>query len=105
VNEAERELRLQILKQYQDALQAHVEDWPHLGDCEWNCTTVGPLCELIAKVRRDEREKCETDIQDAIGDWGGPQREYFTQAMHKCIGTIRLRANGLDQWGRPLQDE
>jgi hypothetical protein len=56
-DEARMLMRLEILKQYQEALEMHIKEWPHLGDCEWNCTTVGPLHALIAKVRRAALEE------------------------------------------------
>ena len=54
-------------------------------------------------ARNLEREACIEDIQDAIGAWGGPEREHYTQAMHRCINAIENRAKGLDLWGRPLE--
>lgn len=53
-------------------------------------------------IREAERELCIDDIEDALGNWGGPERKHYTQAMHRAIDAINKRAKGLDLWGKPL---
>jgi hypothetical protein len=42
-------------------------------------------------------------VQEAIGQWGGPERKHYDAAMVRVVDNIKKHQQGLDLWGRPLE--
>lgn len=61
-------------------------------------------------IREQLRERLTYDeaiglVQEAIGQWGGPERQHYTAAMNLVCDNILNHQKGLDLWGRPLDVE
>jgi hypothetical protein len=52
--QVQAEARLAGMEATQEGIRTHIKEYPNLGACEWNCTTVEHLHELVRKARLEE---------------------------------------------------
>ena len=65
---------------------------------------------MTEPIREQLQERLTYDeaiglVQEAIGQWGGPERQHYTAAMNLVCDNILNHQKGLDLWGRPLDAE